>query len=136
MIVGLARLGIELHSGRGGSEYVRYPGCFSSATSADLLWQGRKLIGSALVRRGGTVLQHGSIQIQPDRIGLATLFPEQVPTAIVGLTEIQPDLDGLQVAEVLAAACAQVFACPVIASEWSDWERRFIRGARARWAIG
>ena len=35
--------------------------CFHSATRADFVTDGRKLIGAAQMRRGGAVLQHGSI---------------------------------------------------------------------------
>jgi lipoate-protein ligase A len=37
--------------------------CFSSAGSADLTFQGRKICGSAQCRRGSGLLQHGSLPI-------------------------------------------------------------------------
>lgn len=37
--------------------------CFAAATQADLEYEGRKLCGSAQVRRGGAILQHGSIML-------------------------------------------------------------------------
>ncbi|MBN2025880.1 MAG: lipoate--protein ligase family protein [Actinobacteria bacterium] len=38
--------------------------CFAAATQADLEYNGKKLCGSAQVRRGGATLQHGSIMIE------------------------------------------------------------------------
>jgi lipoate-protein ligase A len=40
--------------------------CFSSAGIADLTFQGRKVCGSAQYRRGGALLQHGSLPISAD----------------------------------------------------------------------
>lgn len=40
--------------------------CFDSPSSYELLAAGRKIVGSAQVRRGSTLLQHGSILISMD----------------------------------------------------------------------
>ncbi|MEB3233643.1 MAG: lipoate--protein ligase family protein, partial [Leptolyngbyaceae bacterium] len=41
--------------------------CFGTATAADLvLPDGTKLIGSAQLKRGDAILQHGSIRLCPD----------------------------------------------------------------------
>ncbi len=40
--------------------------CFYSVTSYDLLAEGRKLVGSAQRRKGGRVLHHGSIPLDPN----------------------------------------------------------------------
>ena len=42
------------------------PACFTSASQADLTFQGRKLAGSAQFRRGCALLQHGSLPISLD----------------------------------------------------------------------
>jgi lipoyl(octanoyl) transferase len=59
LIAGLARLGVEAavarHDGPAG------PVCFAGQQGADLRVGDRKVCGSAQVRRGGAVLQHGSI---------------------------------------------------------------------------
>lgn len=41
--------------------------CFAVSTGADLVVRGRKLVGSAQVRRRGVMLQHGSIRLVPGR---------------------------------------------------------------------
>jgi lipoate-protein ligase A len=62
LIAGLARLGVEAaiarHDGPAG------PVCFASQQGADLRVGDRKLCGSAQVRRGGAVLQHGSVLLR------------------------------------------------------------------------
>jgi lipoate-protein ligase A len=60
----LERLGIPSRFGEPANErdYVRSPACFETRTSADLLTDdGRKLTGSAQLRRSGGLLQHGSV---------------------------------------------------------------------------
>src|SRR5690606_18530897 len=70
---GLAELGVETSpradaiaasdSGRAG-EVV----CFHKATAFDLVWRGRKLVGSAQRRRKDRVLHHGSIPRRKNRL--------------------------------------------------------------------
>lgn len=58
-------LGLEVCS----ATHTREPSsaaCFSSAGLADLAFQGRKLCGSAQFRKGGALLQHGSLPISLD----------------------------------------------------------------------
>jgi lipoate---protein ligase len=67
LVAGFQQLQVELRFGQGGRGYIGEPGCFSTATTTDLvLPDGRKLIGSAQLWRGPFVLQHGTIQIQPN----------------------------------------------------------------------
>jgi lipoate---protein ligase len=67
LIQGLKSLGLDLHFGLVDRGYQRQVNCFKSATGADLIGpNGEKLIGSAQVWREHTVLQHGSIQLNPD----------------------------------------------------------------------
>ena len=69
LIDGFATLGIPLHFGasRVRSSNKNNPNCFGLATGADLcLPDGVKVIGSAQVWRGETVLQHGTIMLNPD----------------------------------------------------------------------
>jgi lipoate---protein ligase len=77
LIQGLKSLGVELQFGRVGRGYQRQVNCFESATAADLIEpNGEKLIGSAQVWHGSTVLQHGSIQLNPDLDLLQQVFGE------------------------------------------------------------
>lgn len=87
LIQGFAKLGINLSYGKAGRGYIHNPSCFSTATNADLvIADGRKLIGSAQVYRHNSVLQHGSISINPNYQLLRELFQSEVP--IVGYQEL------------------------------------------------
>lgn len=113
LIKGLAELGINLNYGQFGRGYIHNPSCFSTSTGADLvISDGRKLIGSAQVYRHGSVLQHGSIAIHPDRILLRQLFKTEVP--VVGLSELlcdRQDHDTLttELIQILTNAAAKHF---------------------------
>ncbi len=82
LIQGWRSLGVELQYGTAGRGYIHNPNCFGTATSADLvLTDGSKLIGSAQLRRGKTILQHGSIRLQPDAKLFAEVFGAESFTA-------------------------------------------------------
>jgi lipoate-protein ligase A len=63
IIAALATVGVEAAvQCRAGEDYRDAGGaCFAVATRADLVYAGRKLCGSAQVRREGATLQHGSL---------------------------------------------------------------------------
>ena len=61
LITGWRSLGVDLDYGTATKEYIQHQNCFATATGSDLVTTaGNKVIGSAQLRRGKTVLQHGS----------------------------------------------------------------------------
>lgn len=75
IIAGLSRLGIaaemkspETHKGKPRTQASA--ACFDAPSHYEIIVAGRKLVGSAQVRRDGVLLQHGSIllSLQPKRI--------------------------------------------------------------------
>ena len=107
------------------------PVCFDRPSAHEILLGGRKLVGSAQVRRGGALLQHGSIVIEPriDQL-LACLRLDGVDrrqerrrldSAVAGLTEIG-DFDPTRLAEALAAAFGRQFGVSVTRGSLSDDE--------------
>jgi lipoate-protein ligase A len=60
-IAGLRRLGVQATLAPAGNERVQTPDCFATATRADFVVDGRKLLGAAQCRHHGVVLQHGSL---------------------------------------------------------------------------
>ncbi len=124
LIQGWRSLGVELHYGSAGRGYIHNLSCFSTATGADLvLADGTKLIGSAQHRRGGAILQHGSIRLEPDaelftQVFGAELFnPIQLPLVERGEALIQ------MVIEALVAAAGDCFGIqsalqPLSPVEW------------------
>jgi lipoate---protein ligase len=108
LIQGWRSLGVELQYGDAGRGYIHNPDCFGTATTADLvLSNGFKLIGSAQLRQGNTILQHGSIRLTPDAhlfkmvFGESVSFPE-LPSAIQTLAN-----QGQQGQEQLAQSFTQ-----------------------------
>ena len=124
LIQGWRSLGVELHYGCSERGYFHNPNCFGTATGADLvLANGAKLIGSAQLKRGGAVLQHGSISLEPDTALFAQVFgseflnPIQLPTTQHGGALIQT------VTKALIAAAGHCFGVqlllqPLSESEW------------------
>ncbi len=96
LIAGLARVGVDAaiarHDGPAG------PVCFAGQQGADLRVGERKVCGSAQVRRGGAVLQHGSIlltrlafdetDLLRPRSGSTPVTREQLRDATVTLEEL------------------------------------------------
>lgn len=124
LIQGWRSLGVELHYGSTGRGYIHNPSCFGTATGADLvLADGAKIIGSAQHRRGGAILQHGSIRLEPDAALFNQVFSGeslnsfQLPIAQRGEALIQT------VSEALIAAAVSCFGIvldvqPLSPSEW------------------
>lgn len=123
LIQGWRSLDIELHYGQAGRGYIHNPNCFGTATTADLVMaDGSKLIGSAQLRRGSAVLQHGSIRLSPDPklfhqvFRVASELP-QLPIALAGENGLATAIAALQQA---AQSCfaADLQAQPLSEQEW------------------
>lgn len=67
IIEALHSLGVEVEVGTSQKSYRDYSDCFQATTTADLHIGGRKMVGSAQLRRGRGVLQHGSILLEQDQ---------------------------------------------------------------------
>lgn len=90
---GLRRLGVEADartdrpvvsdSGRAG-EVV----CFHKATAFDLVWQGRKLVGSAQRRKHDRVLHHGSIPRTKNRLATEAASLEDAMGRVPSFDEV------------------------------------------------
>lgn len=117
LIQGWKQLGIALHYGEAGRGYIHNPNCFGTATGADLVTsEGVKLIGSAQLRRGDAILQHGSMQIQSD----APLF-EQVFGQKMTFLNVELSID--EITDTLIEAAKECFKIdfhiePLTESEW------------------
>ena len=78
----------------------RGPSCFALTSVHEITVEGRKLIGSAQLRRGRAFLQHGSIPLETDREALAALLGDPVNgesytdlTSALGRAVLPRDLD-------------------------------------------
>ena len=120
LIQGWRSLGVELHYGTEGRGYIHNPNCFGTATSADLvLPDSSKLIGSAQLRRGAVILQHGSIRLQPD----AELFHKVFGAESFTTLQLTQNLSVEKIIAALVAAASNCFDMqielkPLSPSEW------------------
>jgi lipoyl(octanoyl) transferase len=68
-------------------EHLKPASCFAGAAGGDELVDGRKLVGSAQARRGGAVLQHGSVLLalrRSDWLGLFGVSGMEIALADLG----------------------------------------------------
>jgi len=78
----VAILGVELSVGTASRAYKDFNDCFQATTNADLHYNGKKMIGSAQLRRHNAVLQHGSIllhqsqELMTELLGAKSSFKE------------------------------------------------------------
>lgn len=93
LILGLKEVGINLSFPEEKKVKTTPQYCMSLSTGADLSYNGKKLIGSAQVRKNGYILQHGSILIDVDFDLIKKLFHEQTDThEITFLKEIDKNI--------------------------------------------
>ncbi|MBV6626975.1 MAG: lipoate--protein ligase family protein [Rivularia sp. (in: Bacteria)] len=121
LITGWRNLGIELHYGIAGRGYINNPNCFGTATGADLVTaDGCKLIGSAQLRRGNVILQHGSMRLKPDVELFKKVFGEELLDSVA----IGEDLEIERIIAVLIDAAKDCFGVEFEEKGLSDdeWE--------------
>ncbi len=83
LTAGLEQLGIHTQSEPQLERRSGGPVCFETPSHYEITVGGRKLVGSAQVRRYGGVLQHGSLPLHGDlgRICLALRYPDEAARA-------------------------------------------------------
>ena len=109
LIAGWRRLGVELaYAGRqpsGDRAYTQRTSCFATRTSADLvLATGEKFVGSAQLRQGRAVLQHGSMVLEPDAELYRSVFGDRLSLPRLSLPETGARLRQSAIAALKAAA--------------------------------
>jgi len=127
--VGWRQMGVQLHYGSANRGYAQNPNCFGAATIADLVMaSGAKLIGSAQLRRGTAILQHGSIRLNPDPDLIAAVFgsmPALLPELPANLQQLAAIGQVTQaIIENLTAAASACFSAdfqvqPLCDREWA-----------------
>jgi lipoate-protein ligase A len=130
---GLALLGLRTAPavGRPG-ERGRGPVCFNTASTHELQHRGRKLVGSAQMRRRKAFLQHGSIPFNADakRLGAAIGTPADggrftALSELLGRTPEKRELD-----RALIAGFETRFGVEILPGRRSRWERQRIEALR------
>jgi lipoate-protein ligase A len=119
LIQGWRSLDVELHYGTAGRGYIHNPNCFGTATSADLVTVDNcKLIGSAQLRRGKAILQHGSIRLQPNAQLFATVFGAESFTSV----QLPQNLTMESIIAALVAAAIDCFNIQLVLQPLSEDE--------------
>ncbi|MGK7891325.1 MAG: biotin/lipoate A/B protein ligase family protein [Leptolyngbyaceae cyanobacterium] len=125
LMMGMEQLGIDLSYGTAGRGYIHNPNCFGTATAADLvLPDGSKLIGSAQLKRGNAVLQHGSIRLCPDPDLFEQVFGKPLGRSPLWTAQ-PPPLTVSAVTQALTQAASEQFKAhlveqPLTPSEWQQ----------------
>jgi lipoate-protein ligase A len=125
LIQGWQSLQVNLEYGEAGRGYIHNPNCFGTATGADLVTsEGIKLIGSAQLRRDQAILQHGSIQLEPDPALFNQVFGVNLPTA----SPIALPKENLipTIIKALVASASECFGAQFVAQPLSDREWRAV----------
>lgn len=111
LIQGWGQLGIELHFGHAPRPDLASAHCFALSTAADLVTAtGLKWIGSAQLRRGQAILQHGSMRLNPD----PTLYEQVFQTPAPGMGHLPPLPPTPDIVHTLTQAAANAFGCTVL----------------------
>jgi lipoate-protein ligase A len=124
LIKGWRRLGVDLQFGEPDRRYLRSQNCFGLATNADLVDpQGNKFIGSAQLKHGKYVLQHGSMLLQPNPDLFQQVFHCPPPQPAQRQGGNGSDLSILEIIRALSLAAENCFGCqlveqPLTAVEW------------------
>ena len=128
LIQGWKELGLELHYGSAGRGYIHNPNCFGTATGADLvLADGSKFIGSAQLRRGNAILQHGSMRLTQDTTLFSQVFQTEVSQPIK-LPLLQQGNDLMEIIEntLIIAAASSCFNIDLVVQPLSEQELNLI----------
>jgi lipoate-protein ligase A len=105
------------------------PVCFDRPSAHEILLNGRKLVGSAQVRRATAILQHGSILIEPriERLLACLRLPDdpvdRIGDGVAGLSEVG-DFEPADIAGSLADGFAQEFSASLVPGRLRPDERR------------
>ena len=137
LIYGLRELGVAASLGRSNSAYKDYEDCFQATTQADLQFEGKKIVGSAQLRRRHGVLQHGSIMIDQSQTKLSEIFglaenesadtaPEKVDRHCNLIDVLTGGYDRTTLEEAIGRGFTRKFDCHFAVYELTDEEMEFV----------
>lgn len=102
LIFGFKTLDIELDTVSKKQFDVKHSYCMLISTGADLCFNGKKLIGSAQLRKQGYILQHGSVLISYNKKHIENIFKENFNTgSITCISEIRSELTRKDIAKAI-----------------------------------
>lgn len=133
LIDGWRSLGVELDYGSARAEYMQSHNCFATATGADLIVKsGDKAIGSAQLRKGKVILQHGSMMLTTDRQLFKQIFGDSDRSNLLDF--IPPESNIPSTEQIIAALIQAAISCfkidlaiePLSDAEWEDITTNFL----------
>ncbi|MGI9952379.1 biotin/lipoate A/B protein ligase family protein [Moorellaceae bacterium AZ2] len=145
---GLQSLGaqVEVASGRKNIGEHSSAACFDAPSWYEITVGGRKLVGSAQTRKGGVLLQHGSIVLQLNAEDLFAVLrfssparrqklQEKFGLQACGLWEVlgRP-VDPAEVKEAITRAFAEVYAVHLVPGELTPREKTRVEELRRKYA--
>jgi lipoate---protein ligase len=142
LIEGWRSLGVELKYGTAGKEYANNLNCFATSTIADLITiDGKKAIGSAQLRRGKAILQHGSMSLSTNVDLFDRIFRQEdteqthkgrspgiAPTRLINLITSAENRNETSIIDFLKQAAVNYFKIelneqPISESEWIEIQK-------------
>lgn len=134
LVHGLAGLGLAPAVVPGQARPGRSAACFASATRADLAIDGRKVVGSAQLRRGGAVLQHGTIYLERPAALAARLLPDETDVAdLAALLGAAPTFEVVR--DAIAGGIAAAFGVALAPGALTAWEQAHAAEGQGRFEI-
>jgi lipoate-protein ligase A len=136
----IARLGAAVGIAPGQASRAGTPSCFQSATTADLLATGRKLVGSAQTRREGAFLQHGSLMLTQGSAEIQALLARSAEGGAGGEATCLEAVLGrvparAAIAQVIAEAAEAAWGITLTPAPLTDWERERALERMARYRL-
>lgn len=129
LLLGLQILGIrDATASRRESRSPLGPVCFEEAADFEIAVEGRKIVGSAQVRGGGGLLQHGSLPLWGDitrvcRFLVPAADPERVRGRAATLEEIGQRVSWVEAAQAMAEGFARALSLRLEPGDLSDEEQ-------------
>ena len=110
LIEGFKELNINLSFPENKKAATKFDYCMSISTGADLSFEGKKIVGSAQLRKQGYILQHGSILFDYDESTIKEIFSEEVDKkSITTINEINPDISILDLSKAIKSGFEKHF---------------------------
>jgi lipoate-protein ligase A len=131
LLAGFRLLGFEGELGREEAASAQSDICFVHATVADIVYQGRKFVGSAQTWQGASLLQHGSIVLEPQeetwaaivKTDLREALRAQLKSRITSLHEILGrEIDPGELKRVIMAGLTEILQVEFEIGELSTQE--------------
>jgi lipoate-protein ligase A len=102
-IAGLQMLGVQATLAPTGNDRAQTANCFASATRADFVVDGRKLLGAAQCRHNGVVLQHGSLLLSVEEESWQRALGDARDVVTLEMLGVQQSRE--EIVDALCAGC-------------------------------